>query len=228
MGEFFDERELERNVKVEPHDYGKDIENLDKKMRSTQFNYIDVVLKRLKKVKRRAIALLVIGVALAAIALLTSNILPDYDMDAYIFLNNILPIEHNPILAMLAMIVPAAVVFVFLVWLYNREAKMYFYLAKKVEAKGTKARFVSMLAAPFLLLSAAIACSALLLFLFSLLNCQFVICHFYTTLDRFSSNMLFNLLSLAFYLIFLGSLQLKRYIVLVSLGIKDFYKDLKL
>ncbi len=228
MSEFFDERELEKKVKLPPHDYSKGIEKLDEKIRKTQFKYIDAVLGQVRKVRRRAIALIIAGLAVAIVTLLTANFFPAYDADAYIFLNSFIPIGYNPIISVLSIMIPAVIVFAFLVWLYNRETSAYLYLAKKTSEAEKKRGFLVMLAKPFLILITAIAAVAILLTLFSFLGCQHFVCHFFDNADRFSSNLLFNLLSLAFYLIILGALQLKRYIELVKMGIKDFYKDIEL
>ncbi len=228
MDEFFNEKDLEKNIKIEPHDYSKDIERLDQKMRKNQFSYIDAVMNQVKNLKRRAITLLVVGIAIAIATILLSDFFPAYDMESYIFLNSILGVGYNPILSILTMLIPIVIVFTFLVWLYNREVKMYLYLAQKSKVTSKKAGFVTMLIEPFLLLVSAIISSILFLSLFSFFGCNQLICNFFGNTDKLSSNLLFNLLTLSFYLIFLGLLQLKRYLDLAKLGIRDFYKDIKL
>ena len=138
MNEFFDEKEFKKNIKIEPHNYSDDIERLDQKMRKNQFSYIDAVMNQIKKLKRRAITLLVAGIAIVIATILLSDFFPAYDMDSYIFLNNILAVGYNPILSMITMLIPIVIVFTFLVWLYNREVKMYLYLAQKSKATGKK------------------------------------------------------------------------------------------
>lgn len=225
MSEFFDERELEKKIKIEPHDYSKDIELLDSRMRKTQFAYLEAVKSKLKRGIRRATAFLLLGILIALAALLLSDYFPAYDMAAFIFLKTFLPIEYNPFMSFIAMLVPAVIVFLLLAWLYNRETKFYFYLAKKSSQTEKKTGFFAMLVGPFIILLAAIIASAILLTAFSFIGCQQMLCHFYDNMGRLSSSMLFNLLSLSFYLMLLGAIQLKRCLWLLRIGIKDLYED---
>jgi multisubunit Na+/H+ antiporter MnhB subunit len=209
-----------------PHDYSKDIERLDEKIKTQRFAYIDAVKRKFMRAKISAIALLLAGVAVMALTLFFSSHFTLFDDLFYFFLRNTFSMEDLPPgVGSVGLIIPAVIVFVFLVWLHNRETKFWFYFVQKTQKK--RSGFFVMLVEPFMMLVLGVACSAVLLSAFSYIGCDYSFCTFFKRAFIFSSNMLFNFLALSIYLIILGTVQFKRYLQLWKLGIGSLGEELK-
>jgi len=222
-----------KGPETEPGDiptYSESIRKLEQRIKNEKFSYADAISKRLRSARDRALALLLIGVMVLCASLLLSDFLPGLDEPIFIFLRDNFSIALlDPFLGSLIsftiMLVPAALVFAFLVYLHNRETRFWFYLTRKAKRTTKKGRFFVSLIEPFFMLVAGIIISVLLLFIFSLLDCAFFFCTFYEKTFYFSSNLLFNLFALSFYFIILGGVQIKRYVSLIKSGITELAKE---
>jgi len=221
MAKLLNDKELQAKMRADELKGLTEIDRLSRRIQKEKFSYEDAIRRKLDKARDRSLALLLIGAGILIAALIFSDIFPQYDEPAYFFLEG--SISINPILGFIGMVLPPAVVFAFLVWLHNRETKFWFYLTKKAQETKRKSSFLITLIEPFLMLVSGIALSILLLLVASLFGCEYFFCRFYETAFYFSSNILFNFLSLSFYLMILGGVQLKRYLDLVRFGVKNIF-----
>ncbi|MBN1941487.1 MAG: hypothetical protein JW772_04875 [Candidatus Diapherotrites archaeon] len=210
-------------------DFARDLDSLGKKIESTKYSYVDTVKKKLNKAKRRAMYLLFFGIIVLALALILADFFPRYDEPLFYWMKDTLGMStFDPLTGFVGMIIPAILVFVVLVWVHNRETRFWAYLSKKAQEKTKKGKFFMNLVEPFLMLVAAIICSAILLFVFSLSNCDFFFCNYYEKSFQFSANFLFNLIALGFYFIILGGVQFKRYVSFMAMGVKAIEQEFSL
>ena len=226
MARILSDAELEKQIKTPPHDYSKDIERLDNKIKSQRFAYIDAVKKKFMRAKLSAVSLLLAGIVVMALTLFLSSSFTLFDDLWYFFLKGTFSIvDLPPGVGFIGAIIPAVIVFVFLVWLHNRETKFWFYFVQKTQKK--RSGFFVMLVEPFMMLVLGVVLSAVLLSAFSFSGCGYFFCSFFVRPFIFSQNMLFNFLALSFYLIILGTVQFKRYLQLWKLGIGSLGEELK-